>query len=179
MPVPAATNCWTKAEAALATALSNSAAYQALTGTGDAAAALAKISGEELAWPADGEAFSAAELAAKPVKTLVGSTEAEPYSVTRSESNRFEPAGNIVIIIERLVAEATIAAASGPQELEVQFKNTIGDIIDEVMTYCANYGPWVRRMRPESGPGWAPRKHWPSLGRLQGVSITVEWGLVQ
>jgi hypothetical protein len=170
------TNCWTRAENALATALSNSAAFIALTGSANAAAALAKISGEELAWPADGEKFSEAERTARPVRAIVCSAEEQPYAVIRTESNRFEPSGTILIAIERLVDADAVEDAEIPLDLEREFKNFAGDVVDELWEYCEDYGPWLRGLRVESGPGWNPRVDWPSMGRLQGVSLLVEWG---
>lgn len=181
MPVAAPTNCWTYAESSIATAIANSAAFQAMTGTDNATDAAQHVYGEQLDEPIDGEAYTRAdrEQRHQHIAQVYSSTD-QPYGKRRGASSRFEPFGVAVVYLERLATEVERTAAEVPQELERAFKNTVGDVIDQIIAYLdENGGPIVTGVTVEDGPGWNEQKRWKDDGAWQGCGMLVTWGIEQ
>lgn len=181
MPIAAPTNCWTQSEATLATAIANSAAFQAMVGAADATEASAWVFGEQLDAPLDGQSYDLDE--SQDLHRHIAqvySARSGPYGKRRTETRTYWAFGVAVIYIERLVSEASRERAEIPQAIEREFKNTIGDIIDDILEWLeTNGGVEVGSIVVDDGPGWNPRERWGADGAWQGVALLVEWGQQQ
>ena len=179
MAVEAPTNCWTLAEQAIATAVANSAAFQWVTETANAADAGKFVFGEQKDEPLDGETYDKSELENQLAYAQVYSTNEGPYGKQRSATNRFEPFGSIVIFVERLVREADQNITDAPEQTHRWFKNRMGDLVDEVIAYIDNNGgPFIRTVAVTDGPGLNSRDRWQQQGMWQGIEWSIDWGLV-
>jgi len=175
MAIEAATNCWTNAEAKIATALANSARFREIVEASDATAAAAKIFGEQVARPADGHAFTREELAVMKAYGQVYSGDEGPYG-RRFENSRMVPYGTAIIYIERLVTEYE-QNNEVPASVERWFKNRIGDVMVQVEDYLREtVGLIVKSFDVSDGPGLNHRDSWKSQGMWQGIELTLEWG---
>lgn len=181
MAIPSPTNCWTSTEAKIAAAIANSAAFQAFTETSDATAAGAFVFGEQVDEPLNGEAYTRDEETQRHMRyAQVYSAPQQPYGKRRLQTRAYEPFGSAVIYIEGLVREIELSGADIPQEHERRFKNTIGDIMDDILDYLdTNGGPQVSSMTVEDGPGWNPVEEWEANGAWQGCELQISWGFEQ
>lgn len=181
MAIPSPTNCWTATEAKIATAIANSAAFQSFTETSTALAAGALVFGEQLDEPLNGEAYTRAEETQRHLRyAQVYSAPQQPYGKRRLQTRTLEPYGTATIFIEGLVREIELNIADVPQEHERRFKNTIGDIMDDILDYLfTNGGPHISDFHVEDGPGWNPRELWEANGAWQGCELLISWGFEQ
>lgn len=180
MTLPAPTNCWTGAEAKIANAVANSAAFMALVGAGSATEAAQLVFGEQLDVPLNSDAYTPDQRMQELSKyAQVYSDQEEPYGKRRLQSQRMEAFGVAVLYIERLVADVERSAqANVPQYFERDFKNKVGTIIDEVISYLyVNGGPIIQTVAVDDGPGWNDRDRWPDEGAWQGCGAKLAWGL--
>lgn len=179
MTLEAPSNCWTAAEAKIASAVAASAAFQALTGTTDATAAAAYVFGEQLDEPLDGVAFTKDELANQRHYAQVYHAEDRPYGITRTTSQRLIPYGTAHVYVERLVTEQERNGDDIPQAVERLFKNRIGDLMEDIPEWCLeNGGPHIRSVIVVEGPGYNEKAKWESQGMWQGCGFEVVWGQV-
>ena len=181
MAIPDPTNCWTSSEAAIANAIANSATFWSLTETTNAEDAAGLVFGEQLGQPLNGNHYSTEELQEHyRYYAQVYSAPENPYGKRRLSSRHYFPFGSAVIFIERLVREVERESAEVPLEIERRFKNTVGDIIDDVLNYLeTNGGPQITSLLVEEGPGVNARERWPKEGMWQGVVLIATWGLEQ
>lgn len=176
MPLTAPTNCWTATERNYAEAVANSVAFQAMVGASTAAQARAFIYHDELDHPLDGSAYTPDELAERRHYAMVY---CEGYGKRRQASSRFEPRGECTLYLARLVPSLSLNSDI-PTELWRQWKNIIGDIVQQTVDYAEahiNGGPYTMAYDVTDGPGFNHRDKWASQGAWQGVEFTLTWGV--
>lgn len=177
MAVETATNCWTQTQASIITALANSAKFREIIEAADATEAATLIFGDELVDPDDGHAYTKEELQSLKHYAQVYSADEGGYSANDDGSGWVRKSGVAIIYIERLVTEYEQNSETDPLAIERWFGNRVGDLMDQVTTYIRdNSGPQVKGWFVSAGPGTNDRKQWDSLGRWQGIEISVEWG---
>jgi hypothetical protein len=175
MAIETATNCWTNAEAKIATALANSAKFREIVEAADATAAAAKIFGEQVARPNDGHVYTLEELQVMKAYAQVYSGDEGPYG-RRFEANRMVAYGTAIIYIERLVTEYD-QSNEVPASIERWFKNRVGDLMVQVESYLRETnGLLVKTFEVTAGPGLNERDTWKQMGMWQGIELTLEWG---
>lgn len=175
MAVESPTNCWTNAEAKIATALANSSRFQEIVEAADATIAATKIFGEQVSNPANGHAYTLDELKNMKAYGQVYSADEAPYSRTFAES-RIVPSGAAIIWVERLVTEYE-QNNEIPLSVERWFKNRIGDLMVQIETYLRETsGLQVRSHVVSNGPGLNDSNKWDANGMWQGIELTLEWG---
>lgn len=180
MAIEAPSNCWTRNELKIATAVANSAAFQSLVRAEDATEAARRVFGEQLDQPLNGDAYTKDELANLFAYAQVYHGIDSPYGVFLSNTNTYWPFGSTIIFIERLVTDAERNGSDVPSSVERLFKNRIGDLIDEVCAYLRQEGgPLVRTFEVSDGPGFNPKDRWDSAGCWQGVELTLGWRIVE
>jgi hypothetical protein len=180
MPIEAPSNCWTKAEAKIATAVANSTAFQSLVNAEDSTEAAAKVFGEQVDEPLNGNAYTKDELDNLLCYAQVYHAIDTPYGVLRTNTNTAWPFGSVIIFIERLVTDEERNGADVPSAVERKFKNRIGDLIDEVIDWLDdNEGPHIRSIEVTDGPGFNQQDRWKTKGMWQGVELTATWGIAQ
>lgn len=185
MAVDSPTNCWTANEAAFATALANSADFQAFVGVANATEAAARIFVDDADEPWDGEAYEWAQRAQLGAYALVASADDEPFAWTwLSIADCIpEPSGNLIVLFERMVKpidEHTQTSENASKaQIERWFKNKIGTILKEARSYCVeNGGPILQRAQVMEGPFHNDPREWPTHGRWQGCWVRIPWGLL-
>lgn len=178
MSVPSPVKCWTKAEARLAEAITNSAGFQTMTGTSSAAAAAAWAFGESLDEPLLGDAFSPEErLDRYPHYCQVYSDPNAPYGKRRTDTRHYWAYGQAITFFEQHVSEAERDALELPQAVERAWKITIETIIDEVLAWLETEGGLVvLGVEVSDGPGTNPQEEWKQHGVWQGCELVWEWG---
>ena len=151
MPLEAPNNCWPANLQKFADALANSAKFQGLTGTADAAAATAFIFGKRLTHSRDGHVWTRDELAELRHYALVYGDPATPYGKHGPHliggGAYDEPHGTTIVAVGRLVLEKYLVAQSADRtgltdEHDRQWQNIAGKIADEILSWLdANGGP--------------------------------------
>lgn len=179
MAVPAATNCWTKAEARIAEAISNSAAFQTLTNSANATEAAAWLFGEQLDEPLLGDTYSHEERSERfPHYCQVYSDPSAPYSRRRTDTRHYWAAGQVICYFEREVTALALDGLELPQAVERDWKNTVGDILDDVIAWLeVEGGPVIQGFDVTDGPGTNPKEEWQQNGIWQGCEVSLEWGI--
>lgn len=180
MPVPSPTNCWTSIERQFATATANSAAFITMVGAANASEATTLVFGEQLNEPLNGEFYEQSEREQELNKyAQVYSAPDQPYGKRRLQSQRFEAFGVTRLYLERLVADVERDKESDvPQYFETEFKNIVGNVIEEIIAYMfTNGGPIIQQVIVDDGPGWNEKHRWPDEGAWQGCGMLFEWGL--
>ena len=185
MPLEAPTSCWTAAHKAIADALAASTALQAIFASRGIAAGDAPlfIFGDQAGRPFDGDSFTAAEIEAIKAQALVASG-GDPYGKNRQTVDLFDPAGETVVEIRRLITAAeyeagdVVDAEGGPAPLEWWFRQRIGELIDQLIQHFDDQGSlYLVEIYVSSGPGLNDRQQQRSIGIWQGVELTLRWGL--
>ena len=178
--IDAPTNCWTLAEQAIADAVSNSAAFQGVTGTNTATAAACFVFGEQKDEPLNGEVFSKEELENIRHYAQVYSDDEAPYGKQLGGTLRYLPFGSAIVFVERLVKEADRNMTDAPEQTHRWFKNHIGDLVDQIISWMEeNGGPFIRTITVTDGPGLNPDDRWEANGMWQGIELTIAWGEVE
>lgn len=179
MALEAASNCWTINEAKIASAVANSAAFQALTSTADATAAAAYVFGEQLDEPFDGTAYTKDDLANLRHYAQVYHSQEQPYGIAKTTANRMIPFGTAVLYVERWVTEQEMNGTDVPQAVERLFKNRIGDLMDDIPEWLEeNGGPHIRSITVVDGPGYNDRSKHAQQGVWQGCGMEIQWGQI-
>lgn len=163
----------------LRTLLSNSATLQAWTGTADAAAALARIHHDGLPEPGDN----------RPRHTLAELKGYRPYAIVWLDGDggyrRVQDgyglgpqlgaeAGRLKF---ELVQDVPAAVANDIAEADLLWKNTIGQILDDLVVLIAT-GAYllVRALSIDEGPYRYEASRAAEIGDAQGITIGVDWG---
>ena len=161
-------------------AVANSTAFRALAGAADATAAAKHVFGEELGRPLNGEAYTRDERQEDyRAYCMVHSDREAPYGKRRGTSPRYEPFGEAVLYLERLVDAVERGQSELPLEIERRWKNLVGEVIDQVLSWIdSEGGPYIREIAC-AGYGTNPSEEWEAGGCWQGAEIRVSWGLDQ
>jgi len=159
----------------LRTALADCSTFQAWVGAADQAEALARIYHEALPAPANGNEYTLAELQAYRPFALIWTSEQNGYSKRRLAVGTWAESGRIMI---RLEEDVDPQIANDPAEVARRFRNTIGQIIDEL---CALTDPGAgylvfHTVTVEAGPIRTEEDEARTLGDAQAVELSVEYG---
>ena len=155
--------------------LANSATFRTWTETADEAAALAKIHYEGLPPPADNAAdYTAAALTAYRPYAVVWTDEENGFWKNKEASGFFRAGGRLILKFEQDVPEAI---AADPAEIDLRFKNTIGQIIDDLcnLTLVGVGYLCFERITVDIGPYRTHPDDVPSQGDWQAIEIGVDW----
>lgn len=167
MPIPEPTNCWTQAEARIAAAIAASPTFGGRP-----------IFGEQLPPPDSHEAYTRAELDTIGAYAQVGSQQQNPYAMTRV-GNLWEPNGVAWVYFYRRLPADIATQEYVPQELERDFKNWVGSIMDDSIDWLTdNGGPWVVEWAVTEY-GLSARETWDTEGAWEGAGTLVAWGRQQ
>lgn len=166
----------TTVEAMLGGTLSNCAAFQTFVGAADAAEALLRIHYAALPAPADGQQYTAAELAALRPFALIWTSEREGFERRRiavgTDGFEFGESGRLQL---ELVRTVPTLGADEPALVEREFLNAIGQIIDNLCT-LAGQGGYLAIERLSLDEAW--RTH-PDLaneiGDETGARLAAQW----
>jgi hypothetical protein len=182
MPVEAATNCWTRAEDALAIALPQLAEFRKFTDETTAEASAKHVYTEETDEPIDGHADDRA--AREPLGSIavVTSDQQQPYRVTYGPDGCWYGSGRLLLVLERMVREREWRAEEAENVSRGQVyrwtKNRVGTLIDQLTEYwLQNGGPHVRDVTV-LGPLENDPKTWDQYGRWQLCEVLIDWGLL-
>ncbi len=174
MALATPTNCMTQAENKFATAVAHSAAFQSLVRVASATAAARYVFGDRLDEPVNGESYETPELEELSHFAQVYTT---GYGKVRQSSARFEPFGEMTCYVANrlglLAAQEEVPAAR-----ERDWHNTIGALMDEIVTWLEeNGGPHINRFSITEGPATNDSSRWSKDGVWQLVEFTIEWGV--
>ena len=180
MPLDAPTNCWTNAEATLVTAISNSASFQLLTGETAAVDALNHIFLESLDLPANGETYTAAELANLVATAVITSTDETPYGIVgrgaKGSDTSWFPVGRLLVVIEEAVDLALYDNGKRRDEVKRRAKNRIGLMMKEIWKWCWEMGSLLpAEIAVDSGPMFNKRTAQEDEGVLLRTVLIVSW----
>ncbi|TWT35320.1 hypothetical protein KOR34_02100 [Posidoniimonas corsicana] len=172
--VTAGTNCWTRAQDAVAAGLASLPAFQSLTETTDAAAAAEKIFLDY--WPSawDGEAITRQQAESFLGGAMVKPTDDHPYRHA-IVNGRAMGAGRMQVKIVRLVRKNDEILRD---ENDRVARNWIGDLVKEFCVWCeVNQGRgWLGTVSVEYGPNHRPRKLQHSAGHVYEAMLSFDWG---
>lgn len=154
MSVTAGTNCLTQTEDKLAAMLANSSAFQTFVGAANATEAAAKIYFDDFPRPANTaeDEYTAAEwIGLHPCALIIPPESGEVFSFDQiaNSGNRIDYIMSTAFHVEF----SKMAASANDQEESRLLKNSVGDIIDEVLTMSGNanyYG--FTRVSPVGAP---------------------------
>lgn len=182
MTVAAATNCWTHALETIAQGLAACPTFQTMVGaTGDATAAAALVLGRKLRQAWNGQYYTLEQLQELGAYAQLFSAPNAPYGKRRrSLSSGFEPYGQAVVCLARLVPEADLQASdadtSRADELDREWEILCGDVIDELIAWLAeNAGPVVQDVAVIVVDETADKRQ-PTHGCWQGCDLAITWG---
>ena len=155
--------------------LAASATFRTWTGTISAAAAEARIYHDDLPVPADKAEYTLAELVAYRPMAIIQTDEDGGYVVEQDSvgsSFDFDEHGKLWLCLEQAVS---VALATQNAELLLQFRNTFGQILDDIRALAGTPGYLAIRRARVFGPY---RMH-PDKSTRQGdavwVWIHIEW----
>ena len=177
MAVEAPTNCWTRSQDKIITALSKAERFREAIVSDTESDALNRIFGEQLKKPASGHVYTKKELQNLKGYGQVYSADESPYGFTNDGSGRLKPFGNSIMVIRRLVTDYERSSRQVPLETERWFQNRVGDAMEQVTAYLEEFsGPFISGMSIPDAPWLNDEKEWDSLGMWQTTEIAVAWG---
>ena len=170
--------CISKAQEFLRTTIANSATFQTLVGAGDAATALASIYHEALPPPAGNATEPAlAELQCYRPVACGWTNEEEGGCIKSLQSistrSDFREAGQLFAFSEE---DVPIGIANDPSEVDLQFKNTVGQIIDDVCLLAGQAGYLAFNQIASSGPFRTHENAVKTEGDAQSMLLRFDWG---
>lgn len=172
--VTAGTNCWTKAQDAVAAGLATCAAFQAITETSSEADALKKVFLDY--WPSawDGEAVTKSQAEQFLAGAMVKPPDDNPYTFG-VVNGRSVAAGRLQIKIVRLVRESDKHLMDENDRIA---RNWIGDLVKQLCDWSqANQGRyWMGPVSVDYGPNHRPRKLRASAGHVYETMLSFAWG---
>ena len=176
MDVTTGTNCLTKAEDRLATALAASSAFQSLTGTTTAAAAQERVFSDYWPKPLLGETKDVHDHEHLSAGVLLYSPDETPYVVALSSDGNIRANGNTAMVFRRIVSSED---RGDMPEVERFLKNALGDVIDDVFDYTRiNDGiDWLQNVIMVTPPRHNGRTMLPVSGDLHECEMLFAWGV--
>lgn len=172
--VSTASNCWTAAQDATATALSQSAAFQSMVEASDEAAGRKKICFDHWLQAWDGET-----LTKKDAEELIGGAMVRPPPdapyVFGHINGKPAAAGQFEIKLIRLVRDIDSDLMDENDRIA---RNWIGSIVEQLSAwFLANNGrDWAGPINVDYGPNHRPQKMRRSAGHVYESQLSFPWG---
>lgn len=160
----------------LRTMLAACASFRALCEVSTPSAALAKIHPEGLPEPANKVAYTVEELVGYRPHAIVYTDERGGFEKTAESFGNFDAAGRLKLRLERN-CPATLDDEP-TSEANLEWKNIVGQIIDELCTLSAAAASGhlaFRRIAVDYGPFWNAPQTVEDEGSWQGVELGIDW----
>ena len=171
-----ASGALSKAQDYMADMLAAGSAFQDWVGADDSTEAAARIYQDALPAPADGNAHSLAELQGYRPYALIWTEPSGGFSRdidSAGSGNFFRDNGRVRVMLEQ---DVPTAAESDVAEAELLWRNTVGDIIDDLSELAGVAGYLSVTHLSVDGPHRTHPDDVDSIGNSQYVQIAFDWG---
>jgi hypothetical protein len=173
----AAAGSMSLAQENLRTILAACATFRTLVGAADAAAALPRIHHEFLTAPA-ADTYTADEMAGLRPYAIVSTDPACGFERVSHALGSFSSRGRLILILARSVPVAAQGQpAIGQAEADLLWRNTVGQIMDELATLSSGTAGYlsIEGIRVAMGPGRYTDQRDPAVGEEMGAVLLITW----
>lgn len=175
MPLTAASNHMTAAQANLAASLAASAAFQAMVAADDAAAAAGSIHVNSLPRPLQGEEYTLADWSLYKPLAMLWSADRRGWRMRRDAygcGGEFLPAGSLWL---KLMQDVPAAVFDDYAEADRLWENRVGDIVEDLCA-LAGGGGYLDFHTISLELLWRPEeKHQITVGNVQVALLSIEY----